>query len=162
MVWILIISLVSGTLFGQADSLTALLSDVEGDQKIDIHFQLIRGLMFDDPKLAEEYANSALELALQSDTDSLLTDAYHFLGLVNYFSSRWLVAINYYQKALNSKWGGKSENYQARGFNNIAICYEKIGEYELATENYLQSMNLESLHGNELGAAQTLLNMGIL
>ena len=159
---IVFIVLMYGSVFGQADSLTALLDEVEGDEQIAIHFQLIRGLMFDDPQLAEEHANNALELALNSDTDSLLTDAYHFLGLVNYFSSRWLVAINYYQKALNSEWGSISENYQARGFNNIAICYEKIGEYELATENYLKSMNIESLHGNELGAAQTLLNMGIL
>ena len=159
---IVLILSVMNPLYAQVDSLTSLLSTTEGDAKIAIHFELIRGLMFNDPPHASKHTEAALELALQSETDSLLTEAYHFAGLVNYFSSKWRISIDFYKKALSSDWGLISESYQARGFNNIAICYEKIGEYDLATDNYLKSMQLEKEHGNALGAAQTLLNLGIL
>lgn len=157
-----VLALFISPLYGQIDSLKSLLPTVEGDAKIAIQFELIGNLMFDDPQLASEYAEDALELAYNTATDSLLTEAYHFMGLVNYFRSKWHVAIDYYTKALESEWGRTSKHYQVRATNNIAICYEKIGSFDKATEFYLKSLQGEEALGNELGAAQTRLNLSIL
>lgn len=111
---------------------------------------------------ALEYSVKALELAKESQHDSLLAKAFKNLGVTNYYRANYADAIVYFDSALAvfSNLGDSSEI--ANIHNNLGIIYSDIGKPLESLDFLLRSLNYRRKIADTVGMSHNLNNIGAL
>jgi AraC-like DNA-binding protein len=122
----------------------------------------IRSHLYSNPEQANEYAVKYLDGALKYDVDSLEAKAYYFLGVVNYFLSKYHLSSGYYKKALDRPYAASQPAFAEKCWNNIGVNYEILNMYPQALDAYKKSLGMAERLGDSTSIVQTWINIGLL
>lgn len=164
----------------ELDSLENILLNVTGKEKVDLLNQLASENYYLSSEKLEKYAKQALELSKKINYKNGEVQSFHNLGKIYYSGGDYDNALNYYQKALkinqnifNDKQGELTDSiYIATKrkisslTNNIGLVYYSLGNYDLAIEYFLKSLEMfeETLpDGSKIGKEKNIayLNLNI-
>jgi two-component sensor histidine kinase/tetratricopeptide (TPR) repeat protein/GAF domain-containing protein len=106
------------------------------------------------------YQNRALELASSSGNDTLLLESY--IGLIYSYSdvSNNSQAISIFQSALPYIKKYKSPSELSEMYNLMGVMEEELGNYDLALQYYLQTLEMEEATEDSLGIADAYNSLG--
>jgi signal transduction histidine kinase len=149
--FLILLNSLNSALFGQEaiDSLeSALLSIEDGQERIDIYRELIRGLVQQNPVKAVQYAEDALELIQDYPDSVLFPDIYNAIGMAHYYKGNLLISIEYFLKARTEYEIQGRDDKVANTLNNIGVTYEEIQNYEKSKEFYFESLKVHKRLNN--------------
>lgn len=96
----------------------------------------------------------ALEASKKTINNRLIYDCYNNLGIVNNELKNYKEALKYHELALNQLDKlQKDSQYSiliAQTKNNMAVCYERLGEYSKAVNLLNQGTNIKNLKSNSI------------
>ena len=88
-----------------------------------------------------EYAQAAVDLAIQADDKLLEAEAYYNIGLMSGYLNQYDVSLEYQLKALKIHEAQKMSRMIAEDWNNIGYVYLQLKEYDRALESYRKSIS---------------------
>jgi AraC-like DNA-binding protein len=119
--------------------------------------------------LLPNHPDSAYVLGLQwnqeldeSKEDSIIGKSYYLLGLSSYYKSEFLLAEDFFSKAIHLFDSSQNVSFIEACHNNIGICRELSGRLDEAIESYLLSRDIAEKMGDSMGMMQTNINIGLL
>jgi signal transduction histidine kinase/Tfp pilus assembly protein PilF len=164
----------------ELDSLENILLNVTGKEKVDLLNQLASENYYLSSEKLKEYAKQALELSKKINYKNGKVQSFHNLGKLYYSGGDYDNALNYYQKALKINQNIFDDNqgelkdsiyivYKRKISslsNNIGLVYYSLGNYDLAIEYFLKSLEMfeETLpDGSKIGKEKNIayLNLNI-
>jgi len=150
--------LVEGAVFAQQeprDELINQLKNASEKEKVDIYNELSRLHLYSDPQRAIQYAQKALNLAIQTGDKRGEAEAYNNQGMGYYFVNDYEQLLDYYKKSLSA--------YQEIGDNQsmstISSTYFRLNQSEKALKNYRRSLKLNIKEQNWDKVIETCKNM---
>lgn len=84
----------------------------------------------------------AVEIAVKHNFDHLKADGQNGIGVIHFYRGNYLLALDYYQKALASYIQVADSSSISKSYNNIAIIYSNQEDYDKAVHYYEQSIEL--------------------
>ena len=130
------------------------------EDKLDIYIEYIGDLIFLDINEAIELSNEAYELAMELDDSVHLGELHNIVGIGYYLKGNYLVAIDYYIKALDYFEPLADTTKIANVLNNLGITYNQINNNTKALEYHLKSKFLNELTNNEENLTAAINNIG--
>lgn len=115
---------------------------------------------FLNPEISKKQSERAFSMAQKILYDKGQADALKMQGVLCLFSSDFDASIQFFQKSISFYQKSQDTIGVAACVNNLALIYSALGDYEPALIMHIRSYHLEKLVGNELGAAQSLDNIG--
>ncbi|MDD2413386.1 MAG: tetratricopeptide repeat protein [Bacteroidales bacterium] len=115
---------------------------------------------FSNPKMSKQQSERALVMAQKIFYDKGQADALKMQGVLCLFSSDFESSIHFFQKSISYYEKSMDTLGVAACVNNLALIYSALGDYEPALKMNIRSYHLEKSVGNEVGAAQSLDNIG--
>ena len=131
-------------------------------QSLEDEYKEISTLAASNPKLAYQKAKVFQQDALDSQNEILIGQSFYLLGLTQYFLSKFYLAKDFFQKAIEAIPEGKGRDIKEACYNNIGICEEYLGNLDEALSAYISSRTIAKQMGNEKSAFQTDINIGLL
>lgn len=109
-------------------------------------------------KLARESNKKALAIAEMLQNDVLIGNSYNSIGISYNQDKQYNEAIPWFRKVieLNAKSGKSS----AVGYQNLGLCYRKIGQYDSALFYIKMSHNIAKEHNSQYDIAYSFLELG--
>jgi len=139
----------------QKDELVNQLKNASEKEKVDIYNELSRLHLYTDPQRAIQYAQKALNLAIQTGNKRGEAEAYNNQGMGYYFVNDYEQLLDYYKKSLSA--------YQEIGDNQsmstISSTYFRLNQSEKALKNYRRSLKLNIKEQNWDKVIETCKNM---
>jgi len=126
----------------------------------DIFYQLTEAYWGNKPDLAIENANQCLTLSEQIGYKKGIGNAYHSMGIINYFKGDYLPALEYHAKALKIRLELDDKKDIASSYNHFGINYNRMGNYPEALKNHLSALKIREEIGNKEGIATSYNNIG--
>jgi tetratricopeptide (TPR) repeat protein len=111
---------------------------------------------------AQKYYLEVIRLTARSGNMNSAMTAWLMLGYANDLLSDYGKALEYNFKGLQIADSLGLKTYQSRFHNNIAVIYEKTGDYKKSIDNYFQAAWIFKEIGDDNYYANTLLNIGSL
>jgi class 3 adenylate cyclase len=143
------------------DSLKAVLAqEIPDTTRVKTLIELSKNYLGTDLKLALQYANAAKSEARKANYGSGLAYAYKYSGIVYYFQSQYIEALDEWQQSLHIFDSIQDKLGMANILSNIGAVYFDQGENTRALENYLQSLRLSQQVGDQLRIATAMINIG--
>lgn len=96
------------------------------------------------------------------DNDSLVAKTYFLLAQANYYLGKRNLALNYYQKSLQTKFAANSLRHTDACWNNMAVIYERQLRYHEASEAYYKSLAIAEQMKDSANIISSWMNIGIL
>ena len=144
-----------------SDSLKGVLAkEIPDTVRVNTLIELSKNYLGTDLKLALQYANAAKEEARKSNYGTGLGYSYKYSGIVYYFQSQYIEALDEWQHSLRIFDSIQDKLGMANILSNIGAVYFDQGENTRALENYLQSLRLSQQIGDELRIATAMINIG--
>jgi serine phosphatase RsbU (regulator of sigma subunit)/Tfp pilus assembly protein PilF len=145
----------------QVDSLITLLETARGENRVEILFKLA-----EDESLTVndriDYAEKAVELAIQLDKVELLSEAHIKLGYIYYTEDEYDKALDSFRKAYDeSREAGYSDG-MANALIRIGRVYSYTGDTGAALESFNQAKDLATKEKNHTIQGRTLYYIGDL
>lgn len=119
--------------------------------------------------LVVQYPDSVIALLLpelQDYLDSPVPDiagrALYFVGLSYYFKGQYILSNYYYQEVLQLDTDLVSDDLREAIHNNKGVNYDILSLFDRSVIHYQESSRIARRQNNELGVAQTDLNVAIL
>ncbi len=94
-----------------------------------------------DLSLAKENFKKALTMRLKYNDLVGVTESYYNLGDWNYFQELYTEAIPFYQRSLEIADSNNLLKEVADAMYKMALCYEQIGNFKLASEYYSKNID---------------------
>lgn len=110
---------------------------------------------------AAYFFQEALYIAKRHRDSMLLRDAYSGLGQLYFAQERYQVALDYFLLS-DTLIPGKHTVFEANSYNNLAVCYERLGEVQKARSYYTKTLRLQEALGMKNNVVQTTGNIGAL
>ena len=145
------------------DSLQQLIKQekVQDTIKVKAYNDLGIQFAFSNPKLAKEYINNALSLAIKVDAKRGIAGAYNCLGIVDYYQKDYDAALLNFQKALKINedlehlWG------QAAALNQIGAVQNLKNDYSSAIVSFNKAGSIFETMKDSLAWAKSISNIGV-
>lgn len=119
-------------------------------------------LLSTDLVKADSLHSSIKSFYLRNENDSLYSKFQFYGGVLNYYQENYVIAENYYKKALNTEYAKKELKFKTRIFNNLGVVFELSHRLDSAYYYYQKSIEIERELNNAYGTKETLLNIGLL
>ncbi len=126
------------------------------------YMDLARKRLPEADSLTLHYAEMANGLALETQSDSLITLSYYTRGMVYYYKGYFKASNEYYHRALQTTYAEQNPSFQSKLLNNIGVNYDVLTEFDKALDNYIRSLDIEKELENKPGVAQTNINIGLV
>ena len=114
----------------------------------------------ENPDTSILLAQEILEIAENTDNDTLLFKAFNILGAAHYFKQKPYKAIQYFEKALEISNNANYKNGISTSANNIGLTYDYLGNYNLAATYFYEALKTDQELENQRGVASIYLNIG--
>ncbi len=153
----------SFSLWGQNEELQSQLKNAKEDtSKVNLLCELSEASRNNDPDLAMNYADQALQLAEKLNFQKGLINAYNNLGICNGLLGNLPLAEECFKKTieLRNLSGDTIENHKA--YNNIALIYKIKGDNYRALYYLKKSLNLRKLIKDSVQIATSLNNIATI
>ncbi|MEP0985306.1 histidine kinase dimerization/phosphoacceptor domain -containing protein [Ekhidna sp.] len=144
------------------DSLKLQLTQSTIEERLSILIDLSWEYSYSDIDSSEHYAIQGLRLAEESEiplkiarAKSMLAIVYDIQGEVEKSAETYLEVAKFYESA-----GNKSE--LSRVFNNLGVLFFYSGDLNQSWKYYKKSINLDSLLGDSVGVAASLINLAAI
>ncbi len=163
-IWLaVLVMVVAGAALADAveDSLAleSALQGLEGPARIEHLQAVIRGVMRNDPSLAQMYARRALAEATRLGDEAGRFQAHMDMGVALYYQGRYKLALRQYEAALQISLTLEDPRNEADVRNNIGILYFVWGEHNIALEDYLKVLAIYLELEDKGGAARAYNNI---
>lgn len=111
------------------------------------------------PDSSALYYKAAIDLSIKSKDAARAGESYVHLFILYFQKGNYAAAFESAQQEINlgDKWG--NTELKMKGFNNLAIAYQYIGDYEQATRHYLQAAKMANQLGDQAKEAKIFDNM---
>lgn len=118
----------------------------------------------DDAAKADSTGNALLSLYERdpSVNDSVVAKTFFLLAQANLYLGRRNIALNYYQKVLQSPHTASSPALADACWNNMATIYDRQFRYSEAVEAYQKSLKIAEQLGDSVEIVSTWINLGLL
>ncbi|NER17676.1 ATP-binding protein [Spongiivirga citrea] len=145
------------------DSLKQLIQQEKVEDTIKVKAYNDLGIQFgrSNPKLAKQYINNALSLAIRADAKRGVAGAYNCLGIVDYYQKDYDEALINFQKALEINeelghaWG------QASALNQIGAVQNLKDDYTAAILSFEKAGDIFKTMKDSLAWAKSIQNIGV-
>ncbi len=121
-------------------------------------YQKAIDLLYKDLPAADSISRELIEETKAKSNDTFLSKAYFLRGLVNYYQDQHTLSRYYYTKSLQSDYARTDTLFRAQIWNNMAINYEMLGQYDSALIYYTKSIDFKKRLGDTLAVANMWLN----
>ncbi len=152
------------TLQGQSevDSLRSVINRLEGNEKIDVQFQLASKLVNIDPVEAEELAVEMLQVSDNIDYSSGRAKAYHILGNAYNIRSKLDTAIFFFEKSLTI--AEKGDDYRLTGSAAVALGSSYLRKYQLnsALQSFQKALTSARNTNDKALQVTSLMNIAVV
>jgi len=146
------------------------IADVElGNAVADMHDTLIVNILFElskiywgnNPEKAMDYEKQSLSLSERIGFKKGIGNAYHSMGVVNYFRADYLQAMEFYKQSLKIRLEINDKRGIAGSYGNIGLIYDYQGNYPEALKNHFASLKANEEIGNKKGIVASYGNIGL-
>lgn len=103
---------------------------------------LSNSMVAKDTDQALVYANQAMELSNEKKWPRGISTSYNQKGLIAYFKTDYVTALDLFHRALNVSQPHKNALYEASIYSNIGNIYADMEDYDKALENYNQLLKI--------------------
>lgn len=160
---VLIVVTSSQILFGQSnvDSLKALLSALQGKEKVKLLIKIGYFLSSENPKEAIIFLDEAIELASKNDNKWSLADAYFNKGVALWHLGEITKSDQQYELAIPIYEEVKDSLSLIKVLNSQAINHNLKGNIEQTFKTFFQSLDYAKKVGDKATIVNTLLNIGV-
>ena len=110
--------------------------------------------------LAKAYLLKVSTLPPPSDT--LITNAYYLLGMVQYYRNQYVLAEKYYRAALETPNAKKNDRIRENCLNNLGIVYVKQNRFNEALDALMGSLKIAENREDSFAMVQTWINVSLL
>lgn len=118
------------------------------------------GIMRQNPGSARKLLYDAIKFAA-NDSESLVRyNAWHALGMLEFYSGSYSESLKYYLRALRLSETNNDTVAMSNTKNNLGILLEKSGNLTDAMKYYSQALELSKRLGDQDGIAASLNNLG--
>ena len=146
--------------YNQQDTVTVFSSKMEAYNKINELLELSEQNRNKNIGKAIVYAESALKIALKTDSYELQQKSEFATGFAHYSRNNFKKALLHLKRSLELSRKIDDKHGEALTLNRIGNTYQLMGGYEEALYHYEQAMTINrSLHNNQ-EIARTLTNLG--
>jgi signal transduction histidine kinase len=144
------------------DSLKAVLSHSQGDNRIHTMIELCWEYRFVNADSARQYGMQALELSRKAGNETLEVEALNNIGVTYEAQGEYNDALRYQLSALELRRKLGDEIKTANTLNNIGIIHDERGEFKEALDYYFQARRIYEKAGDKEKIAMTSSNIGIV
>jgi serine phosphatase RsbU (regulator of sigma subunit) len=143
------------------DSLrTVLKNSKEDTNKVNVLNALAVSLQKKIPEQSLDYAQQSLKLAEDLDYKRGMSNAFHTLGSIKYYTGDYDKALEYlFKDIVVSRKMGDSIGI-GTSYNTIGNIHAQRGEYDQAQEYYFKSLTIKEAFGDKKGMASCYGNIG--
>lgn len=142
------------------DSINAILHSTGDKEKVTFLYNLSKNLSNNNPNLAIDYINQAIESALKTYDADALAKCYQLLAGIHFRFGAFPKAKEYFLQSLNYYTQTKNEKGKAEVNNSIASINFAQGNFPAAVEGYLNSLKFYEDINDRQGMLSTLNNLG--
>ncbi|MCB0804352.1 MAG: tetratricopeptide repeat protein [Bacteroidales bacterium] len=163
--WIMI---ATSSLFSQTfdtntrDSLKQKLTEASGIERIEILIKLADKMLVSDPDRSIQYANEALEMAVDLNFSSGEADAYFQIGEAYLLKGENIRALDFYLKAQKMYSKNNNRSGQAKSYNSCGRVYKLLGDFSTALDYHLKAMRIYENLDDKEGLANSMIFTGIV
>ena len=143
------------------DSLSIKLESASNqEEELSIYVEHIGQLVFLDINKAIELSNKAYDIAIELNDSIYIGKLHNIVGIGYYLKGNYLVAIDYYIKALEYFELLNDTTKIANVYNNLGITYNQINNNGKALEYHLKSKSLNEITHNDENLTAAINNIG--
>lgn len=113
----------------------------------------------DDPELAIDFANSAVQLAKKTSDKLSEGLAHKWNGNAHYYNSDYHGARKEWSESLEIFQELEKDSYVATSLNNLGVLHKKIGEFSIAMKYFMDALRIREKMGNQDGVAVSYLSI---
>lgn len=147
----------------ETDSLRALLlSSKEDTVKVNTLLALSSNLSWSSPIEAIQLGAQAKDLAEQLNFQKGVAYALKYIGMGNYYQSKYPETINYWKKSLETFESINDSTGIANMLNNIGAVYNNVGDDARALDLYLKSLEISEKINDSLRVLTAMANIGLI
>ena len=146
----------------KTDSLLTVLSDQEGEMRMETLAQISIEHMNNSVEDVIKYANELLTLAEEAENLKYIDLASSFLGEAYFYLDNIEKSIKYFEKFLDVNIAQQDIDDIGTAYNNLGIVYRHIEKYETAIQYYLESLAIKENLEDSIGISNTINNIGVL
>ena len=144
------------------DSLLLVTKNGKASEQINAFISLSDAVVYDDPKLAKEYAGKAFTISEKANIDSGKAGAYNRMGVAYDVSGNYDSAMYFYEKALPIYQKIKSKKGIGSAYNNMGLIAWNLANYDKALAYFFVALkNFEDIN-NERFMGNVLNNIGLV
>jgi tetratricopeptide (TPR) repeat protein len=144
------------------DSLKNILPDAADTSRVNILNELGLGIYSSSSTEAETYANEAIALAEKIDYPKGLAIAYRVLGITQHVQSKYVRAIECFNKSMAVAMNLPDASLKASILNNLGMAYYQQSDNKRALEFLLKSLSLAEESGDQKRVAHLYNNIGMI
>ena len=148
------------TLLNQQKLTDELAAATDDTSKIRIYNALSQELSGSDFNSALSYAQKALDLSNQINSDTGRLNAYYNIALLNDAQGNYIYALEYYFRALKIAGDHEKMEKEAIILNKIGNIYMQQGDYVQALNNHLKSLQIKEELKDTNGISASYNNIG--
>lgn len=146
----------------KVDSLLLITKNGKVADQIKAFISLSDAVVYEDPKIAKEYASKALKIADKAGIDSGMGDAYNRMGIAFDVSGNYDSAMFFYEKALPVFQKIKNKKGIGSAYNNMGLISWNLADYDKALAYFFDALkNFEEIK-NVRFMANVLNNIGLV
>lgn len=146
----------------KTDSLRLVLTNTEGDERINILHLLIYENWLNYPDSALKYAEQALILSRKVSDSKNISKSLRLLGGTYNYKGEFETSLEYNLQALEIATQINDSLLIHNALNNIGFVYISLGNYQNALEYLMRSYELKQELGVIYGLEHTLNNIGLV
>jgi signal transduction histidine kinase len=152
----------AGAQHSTSDSLDALINQTPSQDKINLYQNVIIKLWRNDPGLALQYANDAIEHSKKLNDLHATAIATRLYGGTLYYLGSYDSALLYAKKAYKLSVASGDSALIASSLSNIGLDYVQMGSYPEALENLLLALSIKRKIKLNYALGITLNNIGLV
>jgi signal transduction histidine kinase/CheY-like chemotaxis protein len=137
------------------------LENASGVEKGKLYNQLAGQILNENPDNAVEYANKALELAIEFEDQKLISESNYQIGNGYRLKGDNLKALDYYLKALNGFQAIDDKEGISKSSNKCGLVYRRMGDYSTALDYHMRSLRISREVNNTYGISESMIDVGI-
>ncbi len=134
----------------------------QGEPKVGLLFKLLNGYYFSNPVLAKDLAQKALDYALPTKNDSLISFAYHYLAVAYIYLDYSMLSNELYRKGLTTTYAKENQDYQSWSSMNMGNNFLKLEQFDSASAYYYRAIKLNETVGDKAFEAKCYVNLSEL
>ncbi|MFW6347949.1 MAG: tetratricopeptide repeat protein [Cyclonatronaceae bacterium] len=119
-------------------------------------------LLSEHPDSAIVSVESVLPELSALPNDSLAARAFYVLGTGYYFKDYYNIAVDNYEKALDTSYSTVNKAFRSRVLNNLGVSHDLLRQHDDALQYYLEALALEKQTGGPADIADVYNNISLV